>query len=174
SIGDMTHAARAETRGGFQPRPTNVPGIFITEHLPRLAQQADKYALIRSLTHGDPAHGSAGHAMLTGHRMRVGDLPPTPDDFPHYGAVLTRLRPAPHAVAPFVSLPQVIKTSTNIVPGQNAGFLGRSLDPVRLERPPDDTLNFASPLPSLSAEVTNWRMAQRSRLLEQLEAHDRL
>src|SRR5262249_3189115 len=110
-IWDMKPNAPAEFRGEFQPRATNVPRIQIPEHLPRLAQHADKYAIIRSLTHGDPAHGSAGHAMLTGHRMREGDLPPTPDDFPHYGAVLARLRPTPHAVTPFVSLPQVIATS---------------------------------------------------------------
>jgi hypothetical protein len=77
-------------------------------------------------------------------------------------------------VVPFVSLPQVIATSTNVVPGQNAGFLGRALDPVRLQRPPDDTLNFATPLPSLSAEVTRWRLGLRAHLLAQLETHSRL
>src|SRR5262249_50740676 len=132
---------------------------------------ADKYALIRSLTHGDPAHGSAGHAMMTGRMMREGDLPPTPDDFPHYGAVLSRLRPAHQAVTPFVSLPQVIATSTNVVPGQNAGSLGRGSDPLRLERPLDDSLNFAAPLPDLSAEISRWRLRQRASLLERLEGH---
>src|SRR5439155_1592835 len=96
-IWDMKPGAPVEFRGEFQPRATNVAGIHITEHLPRLAQHADKYALVRSLTHGDPAHGSAGHAMMTGRLMREGDLPPTPDDFPHYGAVLARLRPNTHA-----------------------------------------------------------------------------
>jgi hypothetical protein len=173
-IWDMKPDAPAEIRGEFRPQATNVPGVRITEHLPRLARRANQYAIIRSLTHGDPAHGSAGHAMMTGHRMRSGDLPPSPDDFPHYGAVLARLRPAPHAVTPFVSLPQVIATSTNVVPGQNAGFLGRALDPLRVERPADHRLTFASPLPSPSAEVTRWRLGQRARLLQHLEVQGRI
>ncbi|MBI1913199.1 MAG: DUF1501 domain-containing protein [Planctomycetes bacterium] len=173
-IWDLKPNAPAEIRGEFRPRATNVPGVSITEHLPRLAQHADKYAIVRSLTHGDPAHGSAGHAMMTGRRMRQGDLPPSPDDCPHYGAVLARLRPAPHAVTPFVSLPQVVATSTNVVPGQNAGFLGRALDPLRLERPANDSLLFAAPLPSVSSEGAHRRLGQRVQLLQQLEAQGRL
>ena len=65
-IWDMKPAAPAEIRGEFKPTATNVPGIQITEHLPRLARLADQYAVVRSLSHGDNAHGSAGHTMLTG------------------------------------------------------------------------------------------------------------
>jgi hypothetical protein len=172
-IWDMKPAAPAEIRGEFQPQATNVPGIHITEHLPRLARHADKYAIIRSLTHGDPAHGSAGHAMLTGRMMREGDLPPSPEDYPHYGAVLSRMRPQTQPMTGFVSMPQVIATSTNVVPGQNAGFLGRGLDPVRLQRPAADTLNFTSPLPSMATEVSRWRRGQRAQLLAQLDARGR-
>src|SRR5262249_59872300 len=93
-------------------------------------------ALTPSLTPGDTAHGSAAHTMLTGRAPRArGEVAPTADDFPHYGAVLGRLRPSPHAVAPFVALPWAIYTSTNVVPGQNGGFLGRVGDPFRLEVP---------------------------------------
>src|SRR5207244_4060365 len=104
------------------------------EHLPRLARHAHQVAIVRSLSHGDSAHGSAGHTMLTGRAPKVhGEVGPTADDFPHYGAILGHLRPAPHAVAPFVALPWMISTSTNIVPGQNGSFLGRAMDPLRLE-----------------------------------------
>src|SRR5205085_12584347 len=48
--------APAEIRGEFKPISTNIPGIQISEHFPLLAQQADKYSIIRSLTHDDPAH----------------------------------------------------------------------------------------------------------------------
>src|SRR5438094_957284 len=76
-IWDMKPAAPAEIRGEFKPQATNVPGIQITEHLPRLARMADKYAIIRSLAHGDSAHGSAGHTMLTGRAPRLkGEVPP--------------------------------------------------------------------------------------------------
>src|SRR5262249_22531321 len=98
-IWDMKPGAPAEIRGEFKPRATNIPGILITEHLPRLAGHADKYAIIRSLSHGDSAHGSAGHAMLTGRLPKVqGEVGPTADDFPHYGATLAHLRP-PEGIA---------------------------------------------------------------------------
>jgi hypothetical protein len=174
-IWDMKPSAPAEIRGEFKPIATNVPGIHITEHLPRLARHADKYALIRSLSHGDHSHGSAGHAMLTGRLPRVrGEVGPTADDFPHYGSVLTRLRPAPHAVAPFVALPWAVSTSTNIVPGQNGGFLGRAMDPFRLELPPDQSLTFAPPLTGLPDDVSAERMRQRRALREGLQRHDTL
>ena len=174
-IWDMKPAAPAEIRGEFKPIATNVPGVQITEHLPRLARQADRYALIRSLSHGDSAHGSAGHAMLTGRSPRVrGEVRPNVDDFPHYGSVLTRLRPALHAVAPFVALPWAIATSTNVVPGQNGGFLGRAVDPFRLETPADGSLCFAPPLADLPADVPGRRWQDRRALRDRLETRDPL
>jgi hypothetical protein len=170
-IWDLKPNAPAGIRGEFKPRATTVPGIQITEHLPLLAGMADKYAIIRSLAHGDSAHGSAGHTMLTGRAPRVrGEVPPNADDFPHYGAVLSRLRPPRHAVAPFVALPWTVSTSTNLVPGQNGGFLGRYLDPFRLELPPDQSLVFAPPLTGLPDGVSGQRFEERRQLFEQLTA----
>src|SRR5260370_284865 len=77
-IWDMKPAAPPEIRGEFKPIDTNVPGIRITEHLPRLARMADRYALIRSLAHGDSNHGSAGHTMMTGFRRRARAFEPSP------------------------------------------------------------------------------------------------
>src|ERR687885_265159 len=54
-IWDLKPEAPAEVRGEFKPIKTNVPGIEICEHLPRLARVMDRCALIRSLTHGDNA-----------------------------------------------------------------------------------------------------------------------
>src|SRR5258708_19381906 len=47
---DLKPQAPAEVRGPFQPIATNVPGVEICEHFPRLSQMADKYALVQSLT----------------------------------------------------------------------------------------------------------------------------
>jgi hypothetical protein len=174
-IWDMKPGAPPEIRGEFKPRATNVPGIYITEHLPLLAGHADRYAIIRSMSHGDSAHGSAGHAMLTGRLPKIqGEVGPTADDFPHYGATLAHLRPPAGVVAPFVSLPWMISTSTNIVPGQNASFLGRAMDPLRLETPPDQRLNFAPPLSALPAGVSPERLQARRALRDGLEAQDPL
>src|SRR5262249_31314518 len=138
-------------------------------------RHAHQYAIIRSLSHGDSSHGSAGHAMLTGRLPRVrGEVGPTADDFPHYGSVLSRLRPSPHAVAPFVALPWMISTSTNIVPGQNSSFLGRALDPLRLETPSGQDLAFLPPLSTLPAGVDGERLKGRRALRQKLDQHDLL
>src|ERR1035437_8205788 len=53
------------------PIETNVSGIRISELLPLLAKQADKYSLIRGMTHGVNAHETASYTMQTG-RMSGG------------------------------------------------------------------------------------------------------
>src|SRR5205085_1317398 len=48
---DLKPAAPAEYRGEFRPIRTSVPGVDISEHLPRLARLADRFSLVRSLHH---------------------------------------------------------------------------------------------------------------------------
>lgn len=168
-IWDMKPEAPSGIRGEFRPIATNVAGIEVTEHLPRLAQRADRYAILRSLTHGDSAHGSASHTMLTGRRPRVlGEVPPREDDYPHFGAVLSRLRPADPGVAPFVAFPWHISTSTNIVPGQNGGFLGGTFDPWQVRPAGAAETSFDVPLATLPESVNFDRFAARRELLRQV------
>ena len=49
------------------PIETNVPGIKICELMPLLAQQADKYDILRSVTHGNNGHETAAYIVQTGH-----------------------------------------------------------------------------------------------------------
>lgn len=58
--------APAEYRGPFSPISTNVPGIQISELLPRLAQCADRYALVRTLSHTGGGHPAGSLQMLSG------------------------------------------------------------------------------------------------------------
>ena len=75
---------RAEYRGEFNPIATNVPGIEICEHLPRLAQCADKFTLLRGVSHSLAAHDLGTKYMNTGNR-------PIPSlEFPGYGAVVSK------------------------------------------------------------------------------------
>ncbi|MGE5194756.1 MAG: DUF1501 domain-containing protein, partial [Deltaproteobacteria bacterium] len=55
---DLKMDAPKEIRGSFQPIATNVPGIEICEHMPRLARMMDKFAIIRSLYGGPDQHAS--------------------------------------------------------------------------------------------------------------------
>src|SRR5947209_19557056 len=54
---DMKPDAPSEYRGAFNPINTNVPGVRVCEHLPRLATLADKWAVIRSISHTFADHG---------------------------------------------------------------------------------------------------------------------
>src|SRR5262249_54905924 len=64
---DLKPDAANEIRGEFKPIQTKVPGIFITEHLPRLAGLADRYTIIRSVTHRDNDHAIGAYLSLTGY-----------------------------------------------------------------------------------------------------------
>src|SRR5258705_6710612 len=70
---DLKPDAPSEYRGEFQPIATNVPGIEISEHLPLLANLADKFSLIRSLHHDMPGHVSATHRLLTGYPGEIAE-----------------------------------------------------------------------------------------------------
>ena len=63
---DMKPDAPAEYRGAYSPIRTNVTGVQICEHLPRLAACADKYALVRSVAHTFADHGGGHKRFLTG------------------------------------------------------------------------------------------------------------
>src|SRR6266850_2544873 len=73
---DLKPDAPSEYRGDFRPIRTNVPGIDISEHLPRLARLADKYALIRSLHHDSTGHVNSTHTLLTAYPGEVVETPP--------------------------------------------------------------------------------------------------
>src|SRR3954454_21138902 len=64
---DLKPDAPEEIRGTFRPIATNVPGIAITEHMPRMARLADRYAIVRSVHHRQPDHPAAAYWMMVGH-----------------------------------------------------------------------------------------------------------
>src|SRR6267378_3341755 len=60
---DLKPDASAEIRGEFRPIACRAPGVWICEHLPRLAARADKFALVRTLAHRDNNHLVATHHL---------------------------------------------------------------------------------------------------------------
>jgi hypothetical protein len=133
---DPKPAAPAEYRGEFRPIATNVPGVQVCEHLPRLARQADKLAIIRSMTHPDVDHVTATHFLLTGREVPRRGGPRT-EDWPTYGSVLSRLGRGRGPLPPFVSMmpvvpggaPRFVEESH----GQDAGWLGPLYHPLRID-----------------------------------------
>ena len=91
---DLKPEAPLEIRGTFRPTATRVPGVHISEHLPRMAAQADKYTIIRSMRHNNGNHPAAAYWMMVGSPMTR----PAPqivtmsrEDRPHPGSVIARL-----------------------------------------------------------------------------------
>ena len=66
---DLKPDAPAEYRGTFNPIKTNVAGVEISEHLPKLAQCADKFALLRGVTHTLGAHELGTEYVNSGNRL---------------------------------------------------------------------------------------------------------
>lgn len=179
---DLKPDAPVEQRGLFKPIPTSVAGIEISEYFPLLARQADKYAILRSVTHDSNIHTVGAHLMLTGNaypKPAVGEIAASPSDFPHYGAVLTKLRPTSAKVPPFVALPQKnTNTDGTIWPGQGGGFLGEQYDPLfltaeykRHQSDPKAYENcvFKTPALTLPKGLTMERVETRRRLLQTLD-----
>src|SRR5437763_9879204 len=86
---DLKPDAPSEVRGKFNPIKTNVPGVEISEHLPLLAQCADKFAILRGVSHTLAAHELGTEYVNTGSR-------PIPSlEYPGYGAAVTKERAGP-------------------------------------------------------------------------------
>jgi hypothetical protein len=164
--------APREVRGEFGAIGTAVPGIFLGEHLPRLARLADRYTIVRSVAHDDLDHGSATYLALTGryHPQKSSNPSPAPSDFPTFGALVRRARPetsAPYA-AVHVNGPALVPELAG--PRQDAGFLGSAHDPVLVGDVTRDSalLDLVSP-----PELPPVRIEARRSLLQALDDYQR-
>ena len=168
---DLKPDAPTEVRGEYLPIATNVPGIQISDHLPQLSQQADKFTIVRSVTHTDFEHGSASYTALTGHpHPKPGtNTPATKDDFPTYGAVIARLKPTDRPVPSAAVLGPVMHQGNRPpMAGQNAGFLGEAFDPFRIDGDPNAE-DFQVLGLDVPPELVGRRLNQRFELLETLD-----
>ena len=97
---DMKPQAPEKIRGEYKPIPTNVPGLDICEHMPRLARMMDKFTVIRSLVGNGPDH-SAGQC-LTGYTDMLSKVQ---GGRPCLGSIVSRLQgPLQPDMPPFVGL----------------------------------------------------------------------
>ncbi len=113
---DLKMDAPVEIRGSFRPIETNVPGIDICQHMPRLAQMMDKVAIIRSLYGSPDQHAS--DTCLSGYPIGPNGRQ---DGHPSLGSAVSKLQgTVDPAVPPFVGL----TTKTGHSPYSNPGFPG--------------------------------------------------
>jgi Protein of unknown function (DUF1501) len=172
---DLKPDAPEEIRGTFQPVATRVPGIRISEHLPRMASVADKFAIIRSMRHANGNHPAASYLMMIGSPMTR----PAPqaitmsrEDRPHPGSALAKLLPNDPHVPPFVMVPEAISPVGPERPGQHAGFLGAAYDPYRVNSDPSRPTYSPGALRPQS-DIPPPRLDDRRSLLAQVSAHAR-
>ncbi len=166
--------APKEIRGEFSPIATATPGIQIGEHLPHLAQQTEKLAIIRSIHHDDSAHGRGMYWNMTGHKPpRSGNIPPMPNDWPSLAAVVSKFHSAPRGVPPAVRLPYPMVDNGTLQAGEYGGWLGTKYDPVVIRTPSGEAFGGVSR--SLGSQVLNLgeldsqQIASRKQLLSRLE-----
>jgi uncharacterized protein (DUF1501 family) len=123
---DLKPKASADIRGEFKPIDTNVSGIQICEHLPKLARIMDKIALIRSLVGQLDEHTSFQN--LTGYPMNLAKR----ENKPNFGAVIAKTQGQVDPVVPaFVDLFPTMQHKPYNSP--SGGHLGRAAGPMKLD-----------------------------------------
>ena len=112
---DLKPDAPDSYRGEFKEIKTNVPGVRFCEHLPKLAKVADKFAILRGVSHTLAAHALGTQYLMTGNR-------PLPSlRYPSYGAVVSKEMESPKELPAFVAVPNQGNYPT--------GFLGVEYGP---------------------------------------------
>ncbi len=158
---DLKPGAPEDYRGAFRPIPTVVPGLDVCELLPRHAAMADKFTIVRSVSHEFADHGGGHKRFLTGR------LPASPvgfeNDAPMVGSIVSKLREGRD-----VGLP-------NYVAGVDAGrggvdtfsfgaaYLGQATAPFMISGDPN-AADFKVDNLSLSPELSG-RLDDRVKLL---------
>lgn len=190
---DMKPEAPSSIRGPFKSIASRTPDLRICEHLPRLAERSDKYAVVRTVHHPQNDHNGT-HFIQTGHTLPPADrgsarVAATSKDWPAFGSVISYVdaHSEHRAVNPFPSfvyLPERLGHYAGYdINGQYAGWLGKGWDPMATaikkrdaaDNPyfrdcTDEELDFRltglEPLPAVSLD----RLDRRQSLLHQFDA----
>jgi uncharacterized protein (DUF1501 family) len=161
---DPKPEAPDEVRGPFKAIDTSMPGMRITEIFPKMAKQADKYSLIRSVYHTATAVHDTGHQLMQTGRLFSGGI-----EHPHAGCVLTYLKGQRGEVPGHVLLPRPIgRTGGNLPHGQSAGYLGKQHDPFVLNADPNDA-NFKVPDLLPPDYISSVRAERRQKMRDAVE-----
>jgi hypothetical protein len=143
-----------------KPIDTNVPGIKICELLPLLAQQADKYALIRGMTHGNNGHETAAYMMLTGHKPGDGVV------YPSIGAIVSYFKGYGHGYTGLI--PPSIALTDGFGRFAEEGILGPLYKSFATGGDPNGKSFNVEGI--ISAMITEQRQANRRALLHSVDA----
>lgn len=141
-------------RGEFGTIPTSVPGIHVSEHLPKLAACMDRFAILRGITHSLAAHELGSQYVNTGNR-------PIPSlEFPSYGAVVSKELGGPRELPHNVAIPRS---------SQSAGYLGVRYSALATGNTPQAGQPYSVRGIAMGAGLTVTDVRRRQRLLEDLD-----
>ncbi|MBL6724143.1 MAG: DUF1501 domain-containing protein [Rubripirellula sp.] len=151
---DLKPNAPSEFRGSFNPIRTNVPGIEISEHLPKLSKVADKFCILRGVSHTLAAH------RLGQEYVNTGSKPIPALEYPSFGAVLSKKLPSDAEIPSLVAVPKA---------AQGPGFLGIRYAALETNASP----NFGEPFSvrgiSLPHSISIDEVGRRQELLKKLD-----
>lgn len=151
---DLKPNAPDEFRGSFNPISTNVPGIQISEHLPKLASCTDKFAILRGVSHTLAAH------RLGREYVNTGSKPIPALEYPSYGSVLSKERPTAADIPDQVAVPRS---------SQGPGFLGIRYAALETNASPSFGKPFSVRGISLSDGIGIDEVKRRQGLLKKLD-----
>jgi len=122
---DPKPEAPSEVAGEFTTIETRTPGMYFSEHLPKLAELSDKLAIVRSIRHDQGNHGAGNHYMMTGAPPRI---PVGCGAFvsfhPSLGSVTAYERGHQHGLPSYFSMPQMSRSGgPNFLGAQYAPFV---------------------------------------------------
>ena len=146
--------APIEIRGKFKSIETNVSGIRLSEHLPKLATCADKYAILRGVSHTLAAHELGREYINTGSR-------PLPSiEYPAFGSAIAMQMPTDSDIPTNVAIPRV---------GQGPGFLGIRYAALETNSTPRFGQPYAVRGLSASGGISIDEIHNRQKLLDKLD-----
>ncbi|MCC9599571.1 DUF1501 domain-containing protein [Stieleria sp. JC731] len=151
---DLKPNAPDTHRGTFKPISTNVPGIQISEHLPKLASCMDKFVILRGVSHTLAAH------RLGQEYVNTGSKPIPALEYPSYSSVLSREQPSDRDIPSSVAIPKA---------GHGAGFLGIRYSPLETKAQPAFGRPFGVRGISLPGDLGVDEVKRRQSLLHKLD-----
>jgi hypothetical protein len=152
---DLKPEAPEKVRGEFRPIETAAPGVRICEHLPRLARQMHRAALIRSVTHTIAEHTQGQAYVMTGNRPRPAA------ESPSLGSLSAALLPTSRGTPVNITLGRV--------PSSSAGELGAMYNPFEVALPDGRVAQATSEAVGLPEGFTTADLERRRQVLARLE-----
>ncbi|MBM83421.1 MAG: hypothetical protein CMJ78_22920 [Planctomycetaceae bacterium] len=150
---DMKPEADAKIKGEFKSIQSNLPGLFVSEYLPKFAKIADKCSLVRGISHSTGDHPQAQQYLGSANR-------PSPAlEFPSVGSVVSRENPTDPALPPFVAIPRT---------EWHGGYMGDAYAPFNTNASPKKGQPFVVRGITLPEGLTVDHVKRRNQLLRDI------